>query len=216
MSTSCGNIKLFSSGGALDQRPFFRVVPFVERTKTCRPRFLPRSTPPSRPGGSAAGGTSVERSAVSILAGRPTRSDFFDASRLPRSSRASLKVPTLETDRSQISDPPYHGGHFHLRRGRTFAAFLCLVPKRLESVARNPRRRDWIEAESPTPALSSAWPSVSGRKRSTGTPDARPPTNANRSDDALNPGRNPVDIAWKSACSSQVICIPVGGSTLAP
>ena len=51
MSTSCGNIKLFSSGGALDQRPFFRVVPFVERTKTCRPRFLPRSTPPSRPGG---------------------------------------------------------------------------------------------------------------------------------------------------------------------
>ena len=167
-------------------------------------------------GGSAAGGMSVEMSAVSILAGRPTRSDFFDASRLPRSSRASLKVPTLETDRSQISDPPYHGGHFHLRRGRTFAAFLCLVPKRLESVARNPRRRDWIKAESPTPALPSAWPSVSGRKRSTGTPDARPPTNANRSDDALNPGRNPVDIAWKSACSSQVICIPVGGSTLAP
>ena len=216
MSTSCGNIKLFSSGGALDQRPFFRVVPFVERTKTCRPRFLPRSTPPSRPGGPPREARRSKGARSRFSRDDRPAPTFFDASRLPRSSRASSKVPTLETDRSQISDPPYHGGHFHLRRGRTFAAFLCLVPKRLESVARNPRRRDWIKAESPTPALPSAWPSVSGQKRSTGTPDARPPTNANRSDDALNPGRNPVDIAWKSACSSQVICIPVGGSTLAP
>ena len=88
----------------------------------------------------------------------------------PRRCRPSKPIGTSES--------PYRGGHFRLQRA-TRAHILCgLVSspraetsrKRAGNLPRNPRRRDWMEAES-------ARPSGSGRKRSTGTSGARPPTN---------------------------------------